>query len=114
MKLKIIFLFLFIGLSFNNFAQIKAVTENGEEVLLYKNKTWSYVNGKTNDIAVSDIKTNPIRFKKKVSASFLLKSQKTNVGFWLNPKKWAFQKAKAGAAQSTLLHIKKAIYMEWL
>jgi len=39
------------------------------------------------------IKTNPVSFIKPATASFLLKSKKTDVGFLLNTKKWNFEKS---------------------
>jgi hypothetical protein len=71
-------------------AQERAVTETGEEVILYADGTWSFLN------AGSEIKEIPVNkkvFKKSKNASFLLKSSRVNLGFWLDPKKWSFKKA---------------------
>ena len=73
-------------------AQINAVTENGDEVLLYKNNTWKYSNESLNE-AVKILKNNKL-FTKDENSSFLVKSSKTNVGVWINPKDWSFSKAK--------------------
>ncbi len=72
------------------FAQTKAVTELGEEVFLYEDGTWKYAHEKTKKD--SPISTNPKKFKKHKTATFLLKSSKFNIGFWLNPKAWSFKK----------------------
>jgi len=72
-------------------AQIKAITETGEEVILYDDGTWKYT--KKSDQKNKDIKTNPQEFKKSKNSTFLLKSTKLNIGIWLNPKKWKFEKS---------------------
>ena len=72
-------------------AQKKAVTENGEEVILYDNGTWEYLNNQ--DYLVTQIPTNPKTFQKNENATFLLKSNRLNVGFWLDPKAWSFRKS---------------------
>lgn len=72
-------------------AQWKAVTENGDEVLLNENGTWKYVNEREEGPVIA---VNDRRFTKSKSASFLLKSSRHNTGFWLDPKKWSFTKAK--------------------
>lgn len=72
-------------------AQTKAVTESGEEVVLYANGTWKYVNDSAT--ANEEIPVNPTKYEKPKSSSFLLKSQKLKIGVWLDPKKWSFKKA---------------------
>ena len=72
-------------------AQQKAVTETGDEVILYDNGTWVYKDGV--ELLNSEIPTNPKAFKKPEESTFLLKSSKLNVGIYLNPKKWLFQRA---------------------
>lgn len=72
-------------------AQKKAVTETGEEVILFEDGTWKHAN--ESDQANVEIQTNPNKFKKSDNSTFLLKSTRLNVGFWINPKKWKFQKA---------------------
>ncbi|WP_299681350.1 hypothetical protein [uncultured Dokdonia sp.] len=82
---------IFLG-SFTMSAQQKAVTELGEEVFLYQNGTWKYAN--VEDEAARVTPVNPDPFFKDEDATFLLKSKVTNVGFWLDPTEWSFQKAK--------------------
>lgn len=72
-------------------AQQKAVTETGEEVILYNDGTWKYQN--ENALEEKEIPTNSTEFKKDDNSTFLLKSNVLNMGFWLNPKKWSFKKA---------------------
>ena len=73
-------------------AQINAVTENGDEVLLYKDNTWKYSNESLNETV--EILRNDKPFTKEKKSSFLVKSSKTNLGVWINPKDWGFSKSK--------------------
>ncbi|MFD1293416.1 hypothetical protein ACFQ5N_06165 [Lutibacter holmesii] len=73
-------------------AQKKAVTETGDEVVLFDNGTWEYQNKEI--LVEMEIPTNTKVFEKDKKSTFLLKSKKVNVGFWLNPKKWKFNKGK--------------------
>jgi hypothetical protein len=77
----------------NIYSQKRAVTENGEEVFLYDDGSWKYKNEK--DIKEVETFVNTKKFKKDDNSTFLLKSNKLNVGFWLNPKKWSFKKAES-------------------
>jgi len=86
-----LFLFLFIFIISLGHAQVKAITDTGDEVILYNDGTWKYVNSEKQ--TTTEIKINPTTFEKSKDATFLLKSKVTNVGFWLNTKKWKFQKA---------------------
>ncbi len=90
-------------------AQKKAVTDLGEEVILHDNKTWEYINKL--QVTESEIKTNPATFQKSEQATFLLKSNKVNVGFWLNTQKWKFAKASRNpSAEYELRLIEKDLY----
>lgn len=73
-------------------AQIKAVTSNGDEVLLYEDGTWKYING----VEESEVETtiNSKEFKRPASSTFQITSSKINVGVHINPKKWAFEKGE--------------------
>lgn len=73
-------------------AQQKAVTETGEEVILYDDGTWKYLFEE--EIEEPTIPTNPNKFTKSSEAGFLLKSKKVNMGFWINTKAWSFSKPK--------------------
>lgn len=72
-------------------AQIKGVTETGEEVILFEDGSWRYANEE--EAIAKEIPTNPEKFEKPEEASFLLKSKKLEVGIWLNPKEWSFKQA---------------------
>ena len=74
-------------------AQINAVTETGDAVLLYDDGSWQYLNAE--EVEVTEIPLNPQKFKKPKDSDFLLKSKKADTGLWLNPKKWSFTKAGA-------------------
>ena len=71
-------------------AQVKGITDTGDEIILYKNGTWEYAIDSLNTIA--QILKNDKLFLKDKESSFLIKSGKTNVGVWLNPKEWSFTK----------------------
>ncbi len=86
------FLALFLGFGITLSAQTRAITDTGQEVVLYSNGTYAYVNEE--DAAAVDIPTSPKTFTKTENASFLLKSKKVNVGFWLDPKLWSFGESK--------------------
>jgi hypothetical protein len=74
-------------------AQMNAVTESGEEVLLYDNGTWKYANKK--DDVETEIKLNDKPFTKDKNSTFVVKSKKANIGVWINPKDWSFTKNAA-------------------
>ncbi|MGB3343240.1 MAG: hypothetical protein WBA61_04965 [Aequorivita sp.] len=80
----------FLTISFTP-AQKKAVTEIGEEVILFNDGTWEYQNQE--DFMATEIPTNPHKFQKDEESSFLLKSNRLNIGFWLDPKTWSFKKS---------------------
>ncbi|MCB0514980.1 MAG: hypothetical protein KDD49_02840, partial [Bacteroidetes bacterium] len=92
---KLLLLLAFLFYSTSGFAQQKAVTEKGDEVLLYENGTWEYAEPEalTEEENVV-IPTNPTPFTKDEKSSFLLKSDRVHLGFWINPKVWKFEKAK--------------------
>ncbi len=77
-------------------AQIKATTENGDEVILNSNGTWNYANAE--NVEYEAIKDNPARFSKPRNASFLLKSSKIKMGVYLDSKKWSYEKAENNAS----------------
>ena len=95
-----------ISLFFVNFiqAQQTAVTETGEQVILFKDGTWKYQNEEKQ--TETEIPTNSIAFKKEAESTFLLKSNKVNVGFWINPKMWTFKKGNEKDAAEYKLQLK--------
>ena len=76
-----------ILLSYQADAQIKAVTDEGKEVVLFDNGTWKFVN--ESDAAVLEtITTNDKLFIKDNNATFLFRSKRLNSGLYVNPKVW--------------------------
>lgn len=73
------------------FAQEKALTETGDEVILYEDGTWEYVDQSVSE--EREVPMNPNSFTKPEKATFLLKSKNINTGFWIDPKKWSFIKS---------------------
>lgn len=71
-------------------AQVRAVTEIGEEVILYQDGTWEYLNSE--ELLEKEIPLNKNNFKKDDESTFLLKSKRLNIGVYVNPKKWTFTK----------------------
>ena len=86
----IIFLILLSSTQLN--AQINAITDTGDQVILNSDGTWKYIDQSV--IENDAITENKTIFKKGKKASFLVKSKRTNVGVWINPKKWSFTKGK--------------------
>ena len=76
-----------IGFSVSINCQIKGITEEGKDVVLFENGTWRFVNESDNE-TLETIKTNPNIFTKDVEATFLMRSKKLDVGIFYNPKKW--------------------------
>jgi len=67
-------------------AQIKAITDTGDEVVLNADGTWKFVNKE--DDKVEQLLVNTKKFNKDKKSTFLIKSKKVNVGIWINPKEW--------------------------
>lgn len=88
--LKPLFLCVFLLVFSMVHGQVKAVTETGDEVILSPNGTWKYKEDvKNNDSIV----LNSTQYLKPSTANFLLKSNRSAAGFWLNSKKWNFEKS---------------------
>ena len=91
--MKILTVFLLSVLSFFSIASQKALTEEGDVVILNEDGTWLYEDGKpSNEI---EIPTNPSVFLNNSKSNFALKSTKTKAVFAINPKKWTFKKNSA-------------------
>ena len=73
-------------------AQISAVTETGEEVILYEDGTWKFLNDSNSILDDTIIAINKKEFIKDKNSTFLVKSKKLNIGIWINPKNWNFTK----------------------
>lgn len=91
MKRKLIIVVCFCA-TLHSYSQKKAVTETGDEVILYDNGTWKYLDEEIRSEERREIPVNTRKFEKSEEANFLLKSKKIDFGFWLNPKKWSFEK----------------------
>ena len=65
-----------------SYADQKAITDTGEEIFIYSDGTWKYINNKN-------------VFNKPDDSSFLVKSKKNKSAFWINTKKWSFSKNKS-------------------
>jgi hypothetical protein len=77
-------------------AQIKAITENGEEVVLFEDGQWEYV--ESGELVEEEILMNPLKFVRPATSAFLLKSTKFNIGVYLDSKKWTIEKGKGDDA----------------
>jgi hypothetical protein len=78
-------------------SQTKALTSDGNEVLLFNNGTWKYVDDKSANES-REILTNATTFKKNAASSFEVKSKKVNASVFINPKKWKFTPGESGDA----------------
>ncbi|WP_312422048.1 hypothetical protein [Epilithonimonas sp.] len=85
--MKKIITFLFIAIYSLSSSQVKALTEDGKEVVLFENKTWRFVND-SDEKTMDEIETNEKEFTKSADATFLLKSKKLDAGIYISPKKW--------------------------
>lgn len=85
--MKRIFFFTIIFTNIFAFAQTKALTDDGKEVVLFDDGTWKFVND-SDSLSLITIKTNPTNFEKSKDATFLIKSKKFDIGLYFNPKKW--------------------------
>lgn len=92
--------------SFTCFAVQKAMTDKGEEVLLYDNGTWKFANERLNKPA--EFKYNKKKYYKSKKATFELKSKKNDVAVWLDPKKWSFSKSKSNSEAEYQFQLKGA------
>ncbi|SDM08269.1 hypothetical protein SAMN05421823_110108 [Catalinimonas alkaloidigena] len=76
--------------------QLHAVTGTGEEVLLYEDGTWAYVDGEVDSTATIPLNATP--FVKAKDATFLVKSDRVDIRVYINPKQWSFGKAQSNDA----------------
>jgi len=91
---RIFIVLLLCTFSFIVIASKKAVTEEGDLVILNNDGTWTYEDGKAFDDI--ELPINPKTFEKHIKSNFTLKRTKTNSSFSINPKKWKFKKNKNG------------------
>jgi len=88
MKKLVLFLIFACSILFAH-AQKTAITDTGEEVILYPDGTWKSKSALKETV----IPLNPKKFVKPTTSTFLLKSTRVNIGVWLDPKVWSFKKA---------------------
>lgn len=90
---KLILLSLFLFAFHISDAQINALTDSGRQVILFNNGTWKYVKEDTHEkrSTPDTIKLNPSKFSKSSGATFLVKSNKVNIGVYINPDKWTLK-----------------------
>jgi hypothetical protein len=74
-------------------AQVKALSETGNQVLLYDNNTWELVEAPIEEVI--EIPFNNQEFKKSANATSFLKSEIIPVGLYIDPTKWNFNLAVA-------------------
>lgn len=68
-------------------AQVKGVTEDGNDVILFDDGTWKFVN-ESDAQTIEKIDENPAVFSKTKDQSHLLKSSKLDAGLYYNSKIW--------------------------
>lgn len=85
----------------------RAVTDAGEVVVLNEDGTWEYESGKSaHDLTI--IPENEKAISRSDAQSFLVKSQRNPSAIWLDPKKWAFEKAGESEAMEYKFRLKNA------
>ncbi len=89
--MRIIFLSLLLaGTFFTAKAQVRAVTDNGEEVILNKDGTW-----RSASVTPSyETRLDTPVVTKSGKATFLIKGKRLKYGIWIDPKKWTFSSPK--------------------
>lgn len=87
---KLIITALMLSLMQMTFAQINALTETGDEVILYEDGTWKYLVESV--MLNSEVFVNDKEFLKDAQSTFLVRSSKLNIGMWIDPKAWKFSK----------------------
>ncbi|MFZ4931139.1 DUF3157 family protein [Chryseobacterium sp. Mn2064] len=90
--MKKIILSAFILFSLSVQSQIKAITEDGKEVVLLDDKTWKFVN-ESDEKTLETITSNEQLFEKTKESTFLVRSKNMDCGFYYNPKNWKIVKA---------------------
>ncbi len=87
------------------YTQINAVTETGDEVILYRDGTWKYLR---DDAAAGDyeIPVSDKAYVKDNKSTFLVRSQKLNIGVWIDPKRWSFSKGTEDVPYEYQLQLK--------
>src|SRR4051794_27051681 len=69
--------------------QIRAITEEGDTVILKDNGSWTYQNYDSTLLASDSIASNTSPFYKNSNAKFFKKSKNVNVGVYFDQSKWS-------------------------
>ena len=85
-------LFLLLFLSLNSFAGQKAITEDGQTVILDSDQTWRFENSEAN--SGSNIPLNTKRFNRTAAQTFKVTGVPTTLSVYIDPGKWTFSKDK--------------------
>ena len=91
----------------SSIAQTKAVTENGDEVMLYEDGTWGYI--KETKSHFDSIPTNTQRFSKTAALTFSIKSKTIPASIFYNTSKWTMKKAES-PSEYTFTHKTLDVY----
>ena len=85
-------------------AEKKAITDTGDEVILYDDGTWKYA---VEQATKTTFELNKEIFKKSATSTFMLKSTRNKSAVWLNTDKWSFTKSQDGSAAEYRLKLKQ-------
>jgi hypothetical protein len=88
---RIILFFWCTLIAHKSIAQINATTSSGDKVILYENGSWLYLDKTLNKKPKID--TSQKTYSVSPSATFLLKSNRLNIGVNFDTKKWNFSKS---------------------
>lgn len=91
-------------------SQIKALTENGREVILNENGTWQYVSDKDKNGSdnLNLIIVNPVNFSKPPGETFIVKSNVVNIGVYIDHSLWTFAPHKENEANPEYMFTMKS------
>lgn len=92
MSIRVLF-FLLVILPLNSFAAQKAITEDGQIVILNDDQTWMLEESKD----ATKYLRNQKRFVKSASQTFRVKATPTTSAVYIDPGKWTFSKEKDGS-----------------
>lgn len=89
MKILNLILLILISTQFVS-AQIYAITETGDEVVLYNDGSWMYLSDENSERG--EIPVNDTEFLKDDNSTFLVKSKNVDMGIYIDPVSWKFSK----------------------
>ena len=94
MRISLAFLICLLSLTLE--ASQRAVTDEGEIVILNDDGTWVFESPE--NVVSSKIPTSTEEFKRLSESSFRLKSTTNDSEIWIDPKKWSFKKGQTNEA----------------